>query len=220
MTTRFHFSMWTRKAAIMLLALIAAGCSADTTVWSPAASPKANQVELVHLTHDVSFAPGAADLAGPGLAELEAFLVRHDVGYGDRVYVIGGRSNSVAGRRSDDLARKLARRGLSPSVLTDAEWAGRPASPNAVRVLVHRFVVRAPQCPDFRKPASADYGNTESSNFGCATAVNLGLMVADPRDLIEGQEGGPGDGERAAAAIRRYREGKETPLDKSGTGSK
>jgi pilus assembly protein CpaD len=210
-----------RIAGVIALALLAAGCSADATNWSPAASPKANKVELVHLTHDIAFFGTEAEADGVARGSLESFLARHEVGYGDRIYVIAAPRDPgpVAVARAENVARLLARRGLQPTVLPHAEWAGQPASRNALRVLVHRFVVRSPACPDFRKPGAADYGNTESSNFGCANAVNLGLMVADPRDLVEGRDSGHSDGERAAAATRRYREGKELPLDKSGTSS-
>lgn len=224
MKNRPHNSNIRRKlrfAATIAAVLATAACSADTTFWSPAASPKANQVELVHLTYDVGFAASQAEPDVQGRSGLDSFLARNDIGYGDRVYVIAADHDPdpLAIRRAEGIGRILAQQGLSPSVLPRAEWAGRPAETGAVRVLVHRFVVRAPKCPDFRKPGSGDFGNTESSNLGCANAVNLGLMVADPRDLIEGREDGVADGEREAAAIRRYREGKEFPLEKSGTGA-
>lgn len=209
-------------ALMFAAALTLSACGSDTTFWSPAAAPKANKVELVHLTHDVPFARDRIDAEGAALAGLDGFIARHDIGYGDRVYVVAGSGapNPIATRRAEGLARALARHGIKATVLESAEWAGRPASAVAVRVLVHRFVVAAPKCPDWRKPASSDYGNTVSSNFGCANASNLGLMVADPRDLIEGRDDGLADGEREAAAIKRYREGKEFPLDKSGSSSK
>lgn len=211
-----------RPSAALVLALMVAGCGADSTFWTPAASPKANKIELVHLTHDVSFPVNRVDLDTSGLNGLEAFLARHNIGYGDRIYVIAsaGSPNPVATRRAEGLANHMARQGHAPTVLPSAEWAGAPEGLNAVRVLVHRFIAVAPRCPDWRKPAKTDHGNTAASNFGCATAVNLGLMVANPRDLIEGSDQGPADGERAAAAIKRYRDGKVKSLDSSGAGSK
>jgi type IV pilus biogenesis protein CpaD/CtpE len=41
-------------------------------------------------------------------------------------------------------------------------------------------------------------------------------MVANPRHMMEGDTLAPMDGERAAAAIKRYREGKEKELTKEG----
>lgn len=207
-----------RILGVMLaLALMTAGCGSDATPWSPAASPKENHIALVHLDHDVAFAQSSVQIDTAALNGLEAFLDRNEIGYGDRIYVVasGGTPNPIATRRAETIALLLRREGLEPMVLPSAEWAGSP-SPNAVRVLVHRFVVRTPGCPDWRKPAKADYANTVSSNFGCATAVNLGLMVADPRELVEGHPEGPADGTREAAAVKRYRDGKITPLEKSG----
>lgn len=211
------------RLAVVAVALFTAACGADTTFWSPAAAPKVNKVALTHLTHDVMFPAAAVDADNGALGGLDAFISRHQVGYGDRIYVIGAAANPdpVATRRAEGIAGQLARRGLDATVLASAEWAGAPASGNGVRVLVHRFVVVAPRCPDWRKPANADYGNTQASNFGCADAVNLGMMLADPRDLIEGrtmEDGASGD--TAAAAVKRYRDGKVIPLDTSGAGAK
>ncbi len=56
------------------------------------------------------------------------------------------------------------------------------------------------------------FNNTRSSNFGCATATNLGLMVADPGDIVAGRDPGLMDGEFTARSIERYRKGQTTPL--------
>jgi len=210
------------RLAVLVVVLFTAGCGADTTFWTPAASPKVNKVALTHLSHDVFFPAAAVDAESSGLGGLDAFVARHQVGYGDRIYVVASASNPdpVATRRAEGVARHLARRGLDATILASAEWAGAPASGNGVRVLVHRFVVVAPRCPDWRKPANADYGNTQASNFGCADAVNLGMMLADPRDLVEGRTMEGASGDAAAAAVKRYRDGKVMPLDTSGAGSK
>jgi type IV pilus biogenesis protein CpaD/CtpE len=48
--------------------------------------------------------------------------------------------------------------------------------------------------------------------FGCATAANLALMVADPRDLQRGAEPGDPAGDAALAAVRRHQAGEARPL--------
>jgi len=68
-------------------------------------------------------------------------------------------------------------------------------------------VVMTPQCPDWRKPSEDDPSNTPSSNLGCATETNLGLMVADPRDLVVGKDIAPSDADHNDYAVRRYRQG-------------
>ncbi len=57
----------------------------------------------------------------------------------------------------------------------------------------------------FRRPSVA---------FGCATYTNLGAMLARPADLVAPLPlAAPNAGE-GAAAVRRYDEGKVTPLNK------
>ncbi|MGD9895416.1 MAG: CpaD family pilus assembly lipoprotein, partial [Dehalococcoidia bacterium] len=69
------------------------------------------------------------------------------------------------------------------------------------------------------KPTEYNYSNTRHSNYGCADAHNLGIMVADPADLTRGQDEGSTDGTASVLGIQRYRTGKVTPLKDSDTGS-
>ena len=50
------------------------------------------------------------------------------------------------------------------------------------------------------------------SNLGCANAVNLGLMIAEPADLTRGRPLGTADGIREAEAVVRYRTDKVKEL--------
>jgi pilus biogenesis lipoprotein CpaD len=52
-----------------------------------------------------------------------------------------------------------------------------------------------------------DFSNKESTNLGCANAMNLALMVADPGDLMWGDALTGADGQREAGVIDRYRAG-------------
>ena len=79
-------------------------------------------------------------------------------------------------------------------------------------------VLTVPGCPDWTKPTRVNYSNSVHSNFGCADAINLGAMIANPADLWAGRDPGAADGVAAAAAIQRYRNGKTTPLLDSGSG--
>jgi len=67
-----------------------------------------------------------------------------------------------------------------------------------------RYMVSLPSCPNWSKQPSLDFTNANSSNFGCATASNLGMMVAYPADLAEGRPVGYADAIPAAAAVQRY----------------
>ena len=75
---------------------------------------------------------------------------------------------------------------------------------NTGRLLISKYVVTPPVCGDWRQPSYPNYNNAPMSNLGCASQANLGLMVANPRDLITGQQGGAPNAERAASAIEHY----------------
>jgi len=48
------------------------------------------------------------------------------------------------------------------------------------------YVVVRPGCPDWTDGPDWVLQNKNSSNFGCATANNLGLMLANPADYVHG----------------------------------
>ena len=73
--------------------------------------------------------------------------------------------------------------------------------------------VALPGCPDWSRDPGYDPRNEPLSNLGCANAFNLGLMVADPRDLSTGTPTAPADATREAEAVIRYRTDKVKQLD-------
>ena len=105
------------------------------------------------------------------------------------------------------LANYLRRSGFEVA-LGKPKSSGRSRD-NSVRVTVGRHLVKTPTCPDWSKPATGDSSNRVTSNFGCATSTNLGLMIANPGVLVQGtDELGPADGEATALGIKQYRDGK------------
>ncbi|MGB0748438.1 MAG: CpaD family pilus assembly protein [Magnetospiraceae bacterium] len=68
--------------------------------------------------------------------------------------------------------------------------------------------VYPPECPDWSKTIDQNYENTVHTNFGCANRRNIGLMVANPNDLVERRALDGPDATRAATIIRNYREGR------------
>lgn len=201
------------QSAVGLALLAASACAPTQSYWSEAQATKENKVEPVRLLHDVRFSSGA-QLSPTEMAQLDGFLARHDIGYGDRVYVLtdAKSANDAGSQRAATVQKYMAAHGIKAAGLPSPE-----AQPGLVRIVVNRYVVVPPNCPDWSKPATADYGNTPMSNLGCSTTANLGLMVADPGELIQGRAAGPADATGSVLAIQRYRAGKITPLDKSST---
>lgn len=205
MTSNFQA---TRALAIAALAAGSlAACAPAPARWSTAESPRNIVVDHVQMAHQVLFAPGQTKIEASEQARLEEFLDRTKVGYGDQVYVTGttrqGEAVTLAGARQAMVAGYLADRRLAPLALPPTP--GSQQSNGAATVVVARAVAIPPACPDWSRPPPSDLDNSPMGNFGCANAVNLGLMIADPNELIAGRGLGPADGTYAADAIRRYR---------------
>jgi pilus assembly protein CpaD len=197
---------------LIAAALLASGCTPESARWTPAESPKENKIEFVTVTHEVHFEPGkAAMVAGDGKA-LEAFLGSVQLSYGDQVTIDAGPRHGDPAHDALAAKRLAEVTGLLRRLRVMATLASRPTVEGAlardgVVVSVGRYVVTAPQCPDWSKPEGDDFTNTPPSNYGCATASNLGLMVANPADLVRGTPGGPADADFVARGIQRYRSG-------------
>ena len=178
------------------------------------------QADLVQYGHDVAFAAGEARLTNGQRQRLDTFLARLEAGYGDRFYVVAGRGRKgepkqtaarLAERRRQAVMAFLELRKLRVLPLRTEFGIDAPVG-EAVKVIVRRYVVTLPGCPDWTGRPGVTFNNTPSSNFGCATATNLGLMVADPGDIVAGRHPGLMDGEFVARSIERYRKGETTPL--------
>ena len=130
----------------------------------------------------VGFAPGSSRILPGDLARLRATAASGGIVPSDRVVVAVAGPPALAAARFDAVAAALLPYGIVPS---PAPLPGAP--PDAAVIRRERYVVTLPPCPDWSKPAAGagDFTNTASSNFGCADAVNLGLMVAQPADLVD-----------------------------------
>lgn len=74
-------------------------------------------------------------------------------------------------------------------------------------------VVVLPACPDWSAwPNYSTFHNQPYSDWSCATAVNLGMMVANPADLVRGRVPGQADGTVMARSVEAYRKGRTKPL--------
>jgi pilus assembly protein CpaD len=198
--------------AVLAVAALAAsaGCSSETAYWSPSESQKQLKVDWVRFDHRVMFDQNGRGITDQERARIDEFLDRVEPRYGDQILVGSGTGNGIGEIGNERIAavtEYLRALGLKVGPLppvAQARWDG------AVRVMVGRYVVTPPNCPDWTKSASYDPNNHVSSNFGCATTTNLGLMVADPGDLVRGREMGPADGAYSARMIKTYREGERS----------
>jgi len=224
-----------RLLSMVFLLLGAAACAPMADNWRPGDNPKITAVTWTVSRHEIQFVAGSQQPAAGEVARLNAFLAGFDLRRPLHVYVgVGGAADAadaadasgapegaetqLAAWRTAAAHALLRQHGISvradpPPAEAGGALASRPAGAtgatgaNGAVVLVGRFEVRVAGCPDWRKPVLDEFSNSKSSNFGCASANNLALMIADPEDLVRGREGGPSDGVRAAQTIRDYKSG-------------
>jgi pilus assembly protein CpaD len=209
-----RFSSFCLRASSLLILMgsVSACTTPSPALWSEADAHKEIVVRQMELDHDVSFASNSAELSQMEIKRIDDFVARQNVGYGDLVEIrVPGSEPRVEAHRAAAVGERLARSGI-------AFERGRIASPADLRIAVTRSVAIPPACPDWRKPDNdGDPSNTTMSNLGCANLRNLGLMVADPGELLAGRPSTMGAGEPLAAGVERYRTGKVTPLLDSDT---
>ena len=174
------------------------------------------RVDFQRMTHTAAFASNSTQLGPKEQDGLSAFLQVAQVTTDDPVYLEAVTGDRLGASRISALARDLTRRGYSVATLPAAPDA---VPPNTLLVVVERYIVTPPDCPNWTKSSSGDHDNAPTSNFGCSNVTNLGLMVADPRDLVIARQLGPGSAAQAGLAIQRYMAGKTSPLPSNSTSS-
>lgn len=90
--------------------------------------------------------------------------------------------------------------------------------PNEVLIDISYIAVISPDCPDWRKSPVTTYSNTSAANFGCASTVNLGLMVNNPHDLVYGTGTNINNTQRSGKALSDYNSGAAAPEAATATG--
>jgi pilus assembly protein CpaD len=186
--------------------LAAAACN-PVAEYTETEAPKRLVLDAATVQVDLRFPPGSSGLAAREAARLHG-LAATQLAPSDRVLVAAGGSPALAAARVGAISAELLRYGV---VASPMQIAG--VAPDRAVVEVVRHLVTLPPCPNWSKSplGAGDFTNTLGSNYGCATASNLGRMVASPTDLASGRPLGPAAAMPAAAAVTRYLTDKVTP---------
>ena len=192
-------------AAFLMAGAALAGCGPDMSARPEFASNRSlypeNQpvVERTNYVFDVA-TDGNGVPAGE-IARLTEWFDSLQLRYGDRIAVDDPYDNLDV---RADIAKTTGYYGI---LLSD----GAPVTAGSVpagtaRVIVSRSTASVPGCPNWRQAKMPGSAISTESNFGCSINSNLAAMIANPEDLVLGQEGFvPGDPNTAARAVRQYR---------------
>lgn len=170
------------------------------------------EVTPVNYRHDVDFTAGSSGLSQSQENELRTFLAGLSLTPDDEVMVVEPEyPNPLTKKRQEVVSSFLLLNRVNPqAVVGDATVA--PATLNSIGVIVRRYTVKLPPCPDWTDAPKDTFSNRPGRNWGCSTAANLGLMVARPSDLVRGRTLSPADGTVQARAVTLYRAGKTKGL--------
>lgn len=180
--------------------LLLGACLPVAGQYTGAGSATRNEVHLVRLTHEVNFG-SAGTLPSEEVAALDAFAAQNELGYGDTVSIDFGDEDNPGVREA--VYNVLEQRGIP--LASEAPLFGPIPTAGTGTVFVERYVAVPPPCPNRTQNFSANFENVNSQNFGCSNRTNLALMIADPRHLVDGEDGGEPSGEWAAKVIRLHR---------------
>ncbi|HEX6112428.1 MAG TPA: CpaD family pilus assembly lipoprotein [Geminicoccaceae bacterium] len=200
--------------------------------WIEGSSPKQLEVDRAEYRHSVYFPTDRSTIPASERARLLSFLETVRPAGRDSVRLEGHADEraselynlELAADRNERVEALLREVGLgSVPVTTVAYGEAVPAVPSTgpaawglnrrVELILERHLVTLPACPDWSRKSGTDFSNQPHSNFGCATQTNLGLMVAEPKDLVSGRTLAPADGVHQAEGVVRYRTGKVVELE-------
>lgn len=118
--------------------------------------------------------------------------------------------------RAKQIGDLIKRRGVAASRMM-LRVASEDTSANGPIVISYgTLVVTVPECGFWDKESSHDETNTNSPNFGCTLQRNFGLMIANPRDLLEPRKTtATHDATRSSVVLKAYRAGEVTGAERS-----
>lgn len=204
-----------QAASVLALCLAPLAMSACTdhrlvteATWKqqePVARPEVRRVDAQHV---IAFAPKDLEMSDVEREALAMFVRQSNLQPGSHVSVAAPTKTPAQAARSRNrlasVRNELQRQGISSSIV-QAQSTTNQSTGDEIVVFAQTVAVLPPDCPGYNQPIALDYEWRPGTRLGCANAVNLGLMVANPADLAQGRPIGPADAEAMAAGVSRYR---------------
>jgi pilus assembly protein CpaD len=169
--------------------------------------------QLAHAHRYIYVARGSGTVSEQDRVGLASFISQQADGRNAAVHVTV--TGPLGTPEFAQLTKTLVADGIEPGKIeynpnhpVDAKAPSSRSGMVVVDVATERWRPVLPTCPDHSRLTIIGADNPDSSNYGCSTATNLSLMVADPRDLVTGETGGQTDAAIATSAVDRYEEGK------------
>ncbi len=190
------------RSTLSLLVLLTAGACAET----PETSYRENYPVQVR-AQTIALPLATPQSLSPEDEARLAVLVKSylDRGHGP-VTVATGMADREAEVRA--MRQRLIAAGISASAIRMVMV--EDGSADGITISYDRYTTVQPNCGDWSSSPSFNPYNQAHSNFGCAQQRNLGVMVADPADLVRMRDPAPTDAQNSNRVVQRYRAGEPT----------
>ncbi|UIP06540.1 CpaD family pilus assembly protein [Erythrobacter sp. SDW2] len=163
-------------------------------------STKQPVVERTNYTFDVKTDRGGLSI--PEQQRLAGWFAAMDLRYGDRVAI---EDPMMSPSTKEAISSLAGRHGVL--IAEGAPVTSGYVQPGFARVVLTRSSASVPGCPDWSVQSEMNYTNGTHPGYGCAINSNLAAMVADPEDLVAGDEGsGETFVRRSSKAVEAYRD--------------
>ncbi len=202
MTKKISLLKVTRNSLLMLTLLIA-GCAVDPGYWN-GHNKFHNEISFRDLNYQLNFDENKTSLSKKQVHMLKGAVTKaNNV---ELVYLSPCPASSEYGnqKRVKAVAKVVKELGYTPIVATTPPLSQHPST--CVNITLRQIFVIPPHCPNLVSPGSNYY--KISSNFGCSSVRNLGVMVAYPQELLDpGRGTGDVPSNRQILAIQDYNKG-------------
>lgn len=215
-------SLGTKLLAASAVALTMAGCKTiedPTRVagWTLIDSAQRHPILVSQepTTHLIRIGRGSNGMSSAQRAQLANFADHYratDSGNSRLVVSVpsGGANEVPAMSAVGEIRSMLTDQGFAEASISVEAYSAEGASDPPIRVSYLRYVAEPPQCGDWSTNLADEPMNLPYPNLGCANQRNLGVMIANPADLLGPRSETARSGERRDQVWGKYVRGEPT----------
>lgn len=193
------FSHALKKSALCGLMILGLSACQETAPYSRDGDlVKRSTVSMVRLDHGIEKEADQTDSLSRGVQQsILTFIAASQIQHGDVILLDVGQNVNAA--RVDAVADFVKKQGLRYG---GTGIFGSKPTQGEIKLYIERHVVSVPDCGRWAESSTVSHKHNQAMpNFGCSNSRNLGLMVANPKDLVRGEGHPTANTKRAVQAI-------------------
>ncbi|WP_284192976.1 CpaD family pilus assembly lipoprotein [Vibrio zhanjiangensis] len=181
------------KLFVLPVLLVLGGCVHDRIARQPA-------IDVVAVTNKLTLTLDNNELSVEQILKVEDFIAKRGNPYGLRVKLVSDSAQRLD--QIEKLRQVLLAQGIANNKITNERISADQQGD--VQVIVESFRAKVANCGASKLPPVVFNQYRSHQAFGCTNAAALAQMVANPKDLVLGENLGPANGEKAVAVLDAY----------------